>query len=124
LFDRMLRYLECTYLAIRFSLTGRLRFLDAPTVVWTEYGGLSQSPAFRVGQPAALEEMLALPLPPAFRRGLERHLTEAYHSVAEFYRQRLTRLGRPPPIAPRSRRTAVPRHPALFAATVVAFHVR
>jgi len=59
LFDRMPRYLECTYLAIRFSLTGRLRFLDAPTVVWTEYGGLSQSPAFRVGQPAALEAMLA-----------------------------------------------------------------
>jgi glycosyltransferase involved in cell wall biosynthesis len=88
LFDRMPRYLECTYLAIRFSLTGRLRFLDAPTVVWTEYGGLSQSPAFRIGQPAALEEMLALPLPPAFRRGLERHLTEAYHSVAEFYRGR------------------------------------
>ena len=88
LFDQMPRYLECTYLAIRFSLTGRLRLLDAPTVVWTEYGGLSESPAFRVGQPAALEQMLALPLPAEFRRGLELHLTAAHHSVAEFYRNR------------------------------------
>ncbi|MFN0179139.1 MAG: glycosyltransferase family 2 protein [Gemmatimonadales bacterium] len=88
LFDRMPRYLECTYLAIRFSLTGRLRFLDAPTVVWTEYGGMSLSPEFRLGQPAALEEMLRLPLPPAIRRGLERHLTDEHHSVAEFYRAR------------------------------------
>ncbi|MBM4188503.1 MAG: glycosyltransferase family 2 protein [Gemmatimonadetes bacterium] len=86
LFDAMPRYLECTYLAVRFSQTGRVCFDDRPTVVWTQYGGESRSLEFHLGQPDALEAILRLDLPIAFRRGLERHLAAAYHAVAERYR--------------------------------------
>ncbi len=88
IFERMPRYLECTYLAVHFSLRARIRFLETPTVVWIEAGGLSASVPYHVGQPAALEQILDAPLPADVRRGLERHLTMAYHTLADFHRFR------------------------------------
>ena len=86
LFAEMPNYLECTYLAIRFTLRGGLAILDTPTVVWNALGGISRSAPYLLGQPAALEQILALELPEPFRRGLEQHLTAAHHTVAEAHR--------------------------------------
>jgi glycosyltransferase involved in cell wall biosynthesis len=86
IFVRMPAFLECTYLAVRFALTERLTFLDIPTVVWTANGGESRSAPYRLGEPAALEQILTLDLPADFRAGLRRHLRGAYHSVAELHR--------------------------------------
>ena len=87
LFDTMPQYLECTFLAVKFSLTGRVTFLDRPTVVWNAGGGVSRSADFDFGQPAALISILELPLPRRFRAGLKRHLAQSYHSVSERYRR-------------------------------------
>jgi hypothetical protein len=86
IFDAMPPYLECTYLAIRFALTGRMRFLDVPTVAWTMHGGESGSNHYALGQPDALRQILSLELPRDVRSGLTSHLTAAYHSVAERHR--------------------------------------
>lgn len=85
-FTGMPRYLENTYLAIRFSLTRRVHFLDEPTVIWMEQGGLSASVEYLLGQPEALRQILRLELPGSFRRGLERKHSAAIQAVAEFHR--------------------------------------
>jgi glycosyltransferase involved in cell wall biosynthesis len=85
-FDAMPRFLECTYLAVRFAITGRMRFLEQPTVVWcTETPGAdSKSRDFRLGQVAALRHMERLPLslPPSFRAGLSRKVSAECHDAA------------------------------------------
>jgi glycosyltransferase involved in cell wall biosynthesis len=86
IFDLMPPHLECTYLAVRFALGGRMTFLDTPTVVWRAYGGDSISAPYRLGQPDALRQILRLDLPSRFRRGLGRRLAVAYHSVSELHR--------------------------------------
>lgn len=88
IFDQMPRHLECTYLAVQFARRGRIRFIDAPTVVWVEAGGLSTSAGYLLGQSRALERIIELPLPANIRRGLVRHLAMAYHTAADFHRQR------------------------------------
>ncbi len=88
IFDHMPRYLECTYLAVQFALQRRIRFLESPTVVRDESRGLSASVGYHLGQPAALEAILRLPLPADYRRGLTRQLAMAYHTVADFHRER------------------------------------
>jgi hypothetical protein len=88
-FDAMPRYLECTYLAVRLAMMGRMRFLEQPTVVrCTETSGSeSKSRDFRLGQVAALLRILDLPLPPAFRAGLVRKVSAECHATARMLLQ-------------------------------------
>ncbi len=84
LFDGMPRYLENTYLAIRFATGYRFRFADRPTVVWhldTPWSE-SKSAAYLLGQVGALERILSLELPSDVRAGWRRHLAGACHEIA------------------------------------------
>ena len=84
LFDRMPRYLECTYLALRFSTVLRPLFLDQPTVVWCTDtpASLSKSRAFRLGQEPALRRLLEMELPANVRKCFRNRLGIACHESA------------------------------------------
>ena len=73
-FAAMPRYRECTYLAVRFGISGKMMFLDLPTVVWHTgvHGTESGSREFHLGEADATHRLLELPLPPTFRTGLRR----------------------------------------------------
>lgn len=88
LFSAMPRYRECTYLAVRFAITGRMMFLDQPTVVWHtgRDGTESSSRYFHLSEADAMLRILELPLPPTFRAGLRRKLSAACHAIADIHR--------------------------------------
>ena len=80
-------YLEDTYLALHFALTGRLMFLARPTVVWSTDtpGSASKSEAYRMSQVEGLRTILRLPLPRRIRRGFQRKLAAECHSMSNHY---------------------------------------
>lgn len=83
LFDGMPRYLECTYLGIRFAALGMV-WIDTPTIVYhigTPFSE-SQSRAYAEGQSEALRTILELDLPPYARRALRRRIAAAHHRSA------------------------------------------
>lgn len=83
LFDGMPPYLECTYLAIRFSTLGMI-WLDEPTMVYNVNTPLSarQSRAYVEGQADALRQILTLDLPEYARRELRSRIASAHHRRA------------------------------------------
>lgn len=85
LFDGMPRYLECTFLAVRFATAHRMRWLPEPTVVYTESSPLAESGsrAFLLGQAAALRSLLALELPDDMRRWVRGCVAHACHAAAD-----------------------------------------
>ena len=89
LFDPMPRFLENTYLALRFAASFRMTFLAEPTVIWrTDTArSMSKSREFWLGQVPALRALTALSPPGAIRAGFERHLTKALHAEAELHLQ-------------------------------------
>lgn len=85
LFDGMPRFLECTYLAVRFATQYRLRWLPEPGVVYRigSPGAETSSRDYVLGQAAALRGILALELPADVRRAFERRVALAYHCASE-----------------------------------------
>lgn len=85
LFEHMPFAVECTYLALRFSTTYPMVFLDEPTVVWRENSpfSLSRSEGYFLSMVDGLRRLLTLPLPRHLRRGLARKLTDAMHERAD-----------------------------------------
>jgi glycosyltransferase involved in cell wall biosynthesis len=85
LFDGMPRFLECTYLALRFATGMRMRWIDEPTMVYRLDSPLaeSRSRAYMEGQAEALRRLLSLDLPPFVRRELRRRISGACHSASE-----------------------------------------
>jgi len=83
-FAKMPRYLECTYLAVRFATTHHACFIDEPTVAWSADtpGSVSRSREYVLGLEGALERILELDLPPDVRRGFMRKRASAQHSAA------------------------------------------
>lgn len=87
LFQRMPRMLECTYLAMQLALHCRTRFIEQPTVVWNTDTPRSESKSreYLLGQVAALDQLLELPLPPDTRRWLQVSRTSAQHQRADLH---------------------------------------
>jgi glycosyltransferase involved in cell wall biosynthesis len=83
-FEGMPRYLECTWLALRFATEHRLLWLDDPTVVYREGSPAaeSRSMAYVRGQMDALRRLIALPLPDDVRHALRARVARAYHDAA------------------------------------------
>jgi glycosyltransferase involved in cell wall biosynthesis len=88
-FDGMPRSLECTYLAVRFSLRRRLCFLDQPTVAWytDTPASSSKSREYILDQTAALERILELPLPIEAKQWFRHNVTKARHKIAILHSQ-------------------------------------
>jgi len=84
LFAGMPRYLECTWLAVRFATEHRMRWLGDPTVVYRvgSPSAESQSAAYVGGQMDALRRILSLPLPGDVRAALRERVAHAYHDAA------------------------------------------
>lgn len=82
-------YLECMFLATRFASSGRMLFLEAPTVAFSRDtpDSLSKSEAYVLGEVPGLEAIRRLPLPGWYRRGIDRKITAALHSLSESARQ-------------------------------------
>ena len=89
LFERMPRYLECTYLAVRFATTHGCCFLDVPTMVWSADTphSVSKSREYELGMEAALSRIVELDLPADIRHGFRRRLAAARNSAAALYLQ-------------------------------------
>lgn len=89
IFAGMPRYLECTFLAARFSIGYRLRWIGEPSVLYRVGSPLAETSSrdYVVGQAEALRGILALELPPDVRRGFERRVTAAYHVASEHARR-------------------------------------
>ena len=87
IFDEMPMFLECTYLAIHFSLRGQICFVDEPTVVWHKDTPNSESKSceFLLGQEQALQRLLEMPIPESFRRLLLEQLSRTRLGVADFH---------------------------------------
>lgn len=87
LFAGMPPHLECTYLAVRFAMTGRMLLLPTPSVVWSADtpGSASKSEDYKVGEVEGLRTILELPLSAAIRRGFQRKLSDACHSLSHYY---------------------------------------
>jgi hypothetical protein len=83
-FEKMPRYLECTYLAVRFATTHRTCFVNEPTVAWSvdTPRSLSKSREYVVGIEGALRRILELDLPGDVRRGFKKKLASAQHNAA------------------------------------------
>lgn len=98
LFDRMPRYLECTFLAASFATVYRMCWLDEPTIVYSidTPSAESRSPGYYVGQAAALRRILELPLPADVRRLFRARVADACHwaSGYELHRGRKGRAWR------------------------------
>jgi glycosyltransferase involved in cell wall biosynthesis len=89
LFDGMPAHLECTYLAVQFATRRRVRFLNAPTVVWyaNTPSSASKSKQYRLGQEFAIRRLLKLELPADVRRAFRRRLGAACHDAARLEMQ-------------------------------------
>ena len=85
LFDSMPKALECTFLAIQFSLRCRLCVLDTPTVVWhiDTPGSESKSRDYVFNVITALEQLTELPLPITIRENLRVRTAGAQHQIAD-----------------------------------------
>jgi glycosyltransferase involved in cell wall biosynthesis len=83
LFDAMPRFLECTYLGLRFAMLGMV-YVDEPTVIYHVGTPLSEShtAAYVDGQAEALRQILTLDLPPFVRRALRPRVAAAHHRSA------------------------------------------
>ncbi|MEJ7812386.1 MAG: glycosyltransferase family A protein [Gemmatimonadaceae bacterium] len=83
-FEGMPRYLECTYLAVRFATEYRMVWLDAPTVVYQVGSPFAESASleYLVGQVPALRRILALDLPDDVRRQLRARVAVTCHMAA------------------------------------------
>lgn len=88
-FDGMPRFLECTFLGLRFAAECRIRFLAEPTVVhyMNTPEAESQSRGYRLGHAAALRRLLELDLPPDVRAELRSRVRRACHANARVYLQ-------------------------------------
>ena len=88
-FDGMPRFLECTYLGLRFAAECRIRFLAEPTVVhhMNTPDAESQTRGYRLGHAAALRRLLELNLPPDVRAELRTRVRRACHANARAYLQ-------------------------------------
>jgi hypothetical protein len=88
-FEGMPQMLECTYLALRFALHGKLCFLSQPTMAWSADtpGSESKSRSYVLGQVAALERILELPLPDDTRAWLRKRVPAARQRVARLHFQ-------------------------------------
>lgn len=86
-FEAMPKYRECTYLAIRFSLHGRVYFIDEPTVVWHTDTPKSESKSreYVLGVATALECLLELPVPSWYSKRLQAGLAQAHYSAAALH---------------------------------------
>lgn len=84
LFARMPRYLECTWLAVRFSMEYRMRWSDEPTVAYRVGSPLAESRSddALTGQVEALRRILELDLPDDVRREFRRRVGGALHTLA------------------------------------------
>lgn len=84
LFDDMPRFLECTYLGMRFATEYAMRWIGEPTVVYNlgSPEAESRSRAYVVGQAAALRGLLSLDLPDSARARLRRRIADAYHAAS------------------------------------------
>jgi len=85
LYAGMPRYLECTYLALRFATEYAMLWLPTPTVVYNVGSpeAESRSREYLLGQMTAGRSLLALSLPAWFRRHLRRNIGAAYHAAAD-----------------------------------------
>lgn len=85
LINNMPLHRECTYLAVRFANDYRMRWVQEPTVVYHlgSPEAVSQSRDFLLGQTAALQRMVELPLPAWFRRHLRWTIAASYHESAD-----------------------------------------
>jgi glycosyltransferase involved in cell wall biosynthesis len=86
-FDGMPRFLECTYLGLRFATEFRIRFLEEPTVVYSvdTPGAESRSRGYLLGHAGALRRLLELPLPPDVRAEIRTKVRRACHGNAQAY---------------------------------------
>jgi glycosyltransferase involved in cell wall biosynthesis len=77
-------YLEWTYIGLRLSLERRILFSNRLTWVYRAdtVRSLSKSRAYVLLQPAAVERLLSLPVPPDVRARLEQRLHGALHAAA------------------------------------------
>jgi len=91
IFAGMPAYLENTYLALSLAAKVRIAFdLDEPTVIHN-HGRVDStfaSPAYSLGQEAALRRILELELPPDVRREYERRLGYACSVAARVHAER------------------------------------
>jgi Glycosyl transferase family 2 len=84
-FERMPRYLERTYLALRLTTHGSILWLDQPTVV-NHVGTPDSESASRecaLGQADALRRILELELPPDVHEALRARIAPACHGASE-----------------------------------------
>jgi hypothetical protein len=86
-FERMPRYLECTYLGVRLATTHRTCFLDVPTVAWSVNtpGSMSKSREYVFGQEEAIRRILEIDLPADVRRRFRQKLADAQHFAARLH---------------------------------------
>jgi glycosyltransferase involved in cell wall biosynthesis len=89
-FDGMPKYLEWTYIAAVLASRHRVRFLERATYVYYEQAPLSMSnsDAYVLGQPAALEAIMRLDLPGDVRDAFARRLTRARNANAVLHLRR------------------------------------
>jgi hypothetical protein len=70
-------------MAFKLGASRPFRFLDMPTFrLHDSDGSLSKSDEYHVGNVAAIERILALPLPNHVRAGLRRRLGAAHHTIS------------------------------------------
>jgi glycosyltransferase involved in cell wall biosynthesis len=93
-FDGMPESLECSYIALRLATTYRLKFLQAPTVIWNQHtpDSLSKSRAFSLSQPKAHERLLELNLPSYARRKVLERIAVSLHSISDLHLREGNRL--------------------------------
>ena len=87
LLEGMPRFLECTYLGIRFATTHRACFLDKPTVAWSTDTASSESKSreYQLQAEAALARILELELPSDVRHAFIKRLADARHAAATLH---------------------------------------
>jgi len=87
LFDGMPDARECSYVALRLATSYRIRFLQAPTVIWNADtpGSLSKSREMILSGARAHEQLLTLDLPPHARRMVVERITWDYHATSDLY---------------------------------------
>ena len=86
-FEGMPRFLECTYLGLRFAAECRIRFLAEPTVVYHTHSPAAESSSrgYQLGHAGALRRLLELDLPPDVRAALRTRVRRACHANARVY---------------------------------------
>lgn len=88
-FDRELKHLEWTSVALRLALDRSLIFLESEKphfLIADTPTSLSKSPAYFFGMEQSFDRLLALPLPPAVRKGFIRRKMDLRHHIAEHFR--------------------------------------